>query len=100
MKLKEFVPSLLLTGTMLTLLITPALSQEKSSIAVEENTASTQKSTRYIQQASLVSNSPVRETHNRDFGDSRIWSVHPGALKCYWCSHQPHKNHPHQKSYK
>ncbi|MDF5722572.1 MAG: TonB-dependent siderophore receptor [Rhizonema sp. PD37] len=57
MKLKEFVPSLLLTGTMLTLLITPALSQQKLSIGVESKTASTKKSTRSTQQATLVSNS-------------------------------------------
>ena len=57
MRLKEFCPSLLSTGVILALFTTPALSQEKLSIAVDKSVAWSEKSDRSTLEPRLVSNS-------------------------------------------
>ena len=57
MRLKEFCPSLFFTGVIVALFTTPALSQEKSSIAVDKSVAWSEKSDRFTPQPPLVTNS-------------------------------------------
>ncbi|MDF5721857.1 MAG: TonB-dependent siderophore receptor [Rhizonema sp. PD37] len=57
MRLKEFFPSLLFTGVIVTLCTTPALSQEKLSIAVDKKVAGSGNSDRFTLSPRLATNS-------------------------------------------